>query len=62
MASQRSIKVNSDKIQVIMKLASLKTIKEVQGLNGKVAALNKFVSRATDKCLPFFCTLKKSFE
>ena len=24
--------------------------------------LNRFVSRATDKCLPFFCTLKKSFK
>ena len=31
-------------------------------LNGKVDALNKFVPRATDKCLPFFRTLKKSFE
>ena len=37
-------------------------MKEVQSLNGKVAALNRFVSRATDKCLPFFRTLKKSFE
>ena len=37
-------------------------MKEVQNLNGKVAALNRFVSRATDKCLPFFHTLKKSFE
>ena len=27
-----------------------------------MAALNRFVSRATDKCLPFFRTLKKSFE
>ena len=27
-----------------------------------MAALNRFVSRATNKCLPFFCTLKKSFE
>ena len=24
--------------------------------------MNRFVSRATDKCLPFFRTLKKSFE
>ena len=24
--------------------------------------MNRFVSRVTDKCLPFFCTLKKSFE
>ena len=34
-------------------------VKEVQNLNSKVAALNRFVSRVTDKCLPFFCTLKK---
>ena len=31
-------------------------------MNGKVAALNRFVSKATDKCLPFFRVLKKSFE
>ena len=39
-----------------------KTIKEMQSLNGKIAALNRFVSKATDKCLPFFRTLRKSFE
>lgn len=39
-----------------------KTIKEAQSLNGKIVALNKFISRATDKCLPFFRALKKSFE
>ena len=37
-------------------------MKEVQSLNGKVAALNRFISRATDKCLPFFYTPKKHFE
>ena len=31
-------------------------------MNGKVAALNRFVSKATDKCLPFFRVLRKSFE
>ena len=36
--------------------------KEVQSLNDKVATLNRFVSKVTDKCLPFFRTLKKSFE
>ena len=30
-------------------------------MNGKIAALNRFVSRATDRCLPFFRTLKRSF-
>ena len=38
-----------------------RTIKEVQSLTGRVAALNRFVSRATDKCLPFFKTLRKAF-
>ena len=45
-----------------MEMTPLRNVKEVQSLNGKVAALNRFVSRATDKCLPFFRTLKKSFE
>jgi len=62
MVSQRGIKVNPDKIQAIMKLTPPKTVKEVQSLNCKIAVLNRFVSRATDKYLPFFYTLKKSFE
>ena len=45
-----------------MEMASPRNVKEVQSLNSKVATLNSFVSRATDKCLPFFRTLKKSFE
>ena len=60
--SQRGIEVNSEKIQAIMELTPPKTVKEVQSLNNKVAALNRFISRATGKCLPFFHTLKKSFE
>ena len=45
-----------------MELEPPRTVKAVQSLNGKVAALNKFVSKVTEKCLPFFCTLRKSFE
>ena len=62
MVSQRGIEVNLDKIQAIMEMAPRRNVKEVQSLNEKVAALNRFVSRATDKCLPFFRMLKKSFE
>ena len=62
MVSQRGVEVNPDKIQAIMELALPKTVKEVQSLNSKVAALNRFVLKATDKCLSFFRTLKKSFE
>ena len=42
-------------------MASPKTIKEVQKLIGRVATLNKFVSKATDKCLPLFKILKQAF-
>jgi len=45
-----------------MEMAPPRNVKKVQSLNNKVAALNRIVSRATDKFLPFFCTLKKSFE
>ena len=40
----RGIKANVDKIRAIMEIKSPKTVKEVQSLKGKVAALNKFVS------------------
>ena len=43
-----------------MMLTPPKTIKEVQSLNGKIATLNRFVLRVTDKCLPFFYALKKA--
>ena len=62
MVSQRGIKVNPNKIRAIMEMAPPRNVKEVQSLNSKVAALNRFMLRATNKCLPFFCVLKKSFE
>ena len=62
MVSHRGIEVNPEKVRGIMELTPLKMVKEVQSLNRKIAVLNRFVSKATDKCLPFFYTLKKSFE
>ena len=58
----RGIEVNPEKVRAILELEPSRTVKAVQSLNGKVAALNRFVSKATDKCLPFFRVLKKSFE
>ena len=62
MVSQRGIEVNPEKVRAILEIESPRTVKAVQSLNGKVAALNRFVLKATDKCLPFFQVLKKSFE
>ena len=58
MVSQRRIKANLKKVKVIMEMTLPKTVKEVQRLMGWVVALNRFVSKAIDKCLSFFKTLK----
>ena len=60
MVSERGIETNPEKVHAIINMASPRTIKEVQNLTGKIAALNRFVSRVTDKCLPFFKTLKRA--
>ena len=49
-------------MNAIIEVKSPKTVKEVQSLTGKVTALNRFVFRATDKCMPFFKVLKKAFQ
>ena len=61
MVSQQGIEANPNKIKEIMEVKSPKTVKEVQSLTGKVAALNRFISQVTDKCLPFFKVLNKAF-
>ena len=61
MVSQRGIEVNPKKIWAIVELEPPRTVKEVQSLNGKIATLNRFVSRAMNRCLPFFRTLRRSF-
>ena len=59
MVLQRGIEANPDKIQAILNMERPRNVKEVQSLTGRVAALNRFVSKATNKCLPFFKVLKK---
>ena len=61
MESQRGIEANPEKVQAIINMSLPKTVKEVQKLTGRIAALNRFVSKATNKCLPFFKTLKQAF-
>ena len=60
--NNRGIDANSDKIKVVLDMSSPSNIKEVQRLTGRIAALNRFVSRASDKCQPFFQVLKKAFQ
>ena len=62
MISQRGIETNPNKIQAILNMEPPWNVKDIQSLNGLVAAFNRFVSKATDKCLPFFRVLRKAFE
>ena len=58
----RGIEANPDKIKALVDMPSPAGIKEVQRQTGRIAALSRFVSRASDKCQPFFQVLKKAFQ
>ena len=61
MVFQQGIEANPEKFGAILEMTSLRTVKEVQKLTRRIAALNRFISKVTDKCLPFFKTLKQAF-
>ncbi|GKA39727.1 reverse transcriptase domain-containing protein [Tanacetum coccineum] len=48
-----------DKVEAVLSLPSPKCLKDVQKLNGKLASLNRFLSKSAKKSLPFSKTLKK---
>nr|GEY53016.1 reverse transcriptase domain-containing protein [Tanacetum cinerariifolium] len=56
------IKLCPDKTEAVLQLPSPRTIKEVQILNGKLASLNRFLSKLAKKSLPHFKTLKKCIK
>ena len=60
--NNRGIEANLDKIKVVLDMPPPSSIKEVQRLIGRIVALSRFVSRASDKCQPFFQVLKKYFQ
>ena len=62
MVSYKGIEANLDKIQAILNMEPPRNIKEVQSLIERVAALNRFISKATDKYLPFFKVFREAFE
>ncbi|GJS68703.1 reverse transcriptase domain-containing protein [Tanacetum coccineum] len=53
------LKVCLEKVDAVLSLPSLKCLKDVQKLNGKLASLNRFLAKSAEKSLPFFKTLKK---
>ncbi|GJY56804.1 reverse transcriptase domain-containing protein [Tanacetum coccineum] len=62
MISPKGIKQCPNKTKAVLQLPSLRTIKEVQSLNGELASLNRFLSKPAEKSLPLFKTLKKCIK
>nr|GEW12939.1 ribonuclease H-like domain, reverse transcriptase, RNA-dependent DNA polymerase [Tanacetum cinerariifolium] len=56
------IKPYPDKTVDVLQQPSLQTIKEIHSLNGKLASLNRFLSKLAEKSLPLFKTLKKCIK
>ena len=60
----RGIETNLEKIKALIDMKSPAKVKDVQSLTGRIAALSRFISKSTDKCVPFFNLLmgNKKFE
>ena len=62
MVTKRGIEASPEQIKSIMELESQKTIKDIRKLTGRVAALNRFISRSSERCKPFCDLLRKNSE
>ncbi|XP_052189983.1 uncharacterized protein LOC127799804 [Diospyros lotus] len=60
MVNERGIEANPEKIRALLDMQSPTKTKKVQSLNGQVATLSSFVSKSSDKSIPFFKVLKKA--
>ncbi|KAJ8624792.1 hypothetical protein MRB53_033322 [Persea americana] len=59
LVTRRGIEANPDQVTAIQELQSPTSAKQVQRLTGMAAVLNRFITRASDKCRPFFQLLRK---
>nr|XP_043625708.1 uncharacterized protein LOC122597141 [Erigeron canadensis] len=60
--TREGFKADPEKIKDIQSMKALQTLKEVQSLNGKLAALHRFLSKSADRTLSFFQTLMGCLE
>ncbi|GJX48843.1 reverse transcriptase domain-containing protein [Tanacetum coccineum] len=65
--TKQGIKAKPSKVKAITDVEQPKTLKDVQSLNEKIAALSRFLSKGAERSLPFFkvlksCTDKKNIQ
>jgi hypothetical protein len=58
LSSHRGIEANPTKIQAIINMTPPQSSRDVQRLTGRLAALNRFISKSAERSLPFLKTLR----
>nr|AAO19368.1 putative polyprotein [Oryza sativa Japonica Group] len=58
LVSERGIEANPEKIDAIQQMKPPSSVREVQKLTGRIAVLSRFLSKAAERGLPFFKTLR----
>ncbi|GJR74150.1 putative nucleotidyltransferase, ribonuclease H [Tanacetum coccineum] len=56
--TKQGIKANPSKVKAVTDLDQPRTLKDIQSLNGKLAALSRFLSKGAERSLAFFKVLK----
>ncbi|KAM1011697.1 hypothetical protein ACFX2C_047006 [Malus domestica] len=62
LVTQRGIEAHPRQIRAILDMKSPITLKEIQSLTRRSAALNRFLLRSTIRCKPFFKAMKRAQE
>jgi hypothetical protein len=58
--STKGIEANPDKSRALVEMQDPVSVKDVQKLTGRVAALNRFIPRSAERSLPFFQVLRSA--
>ncbi|XP_059635620.1 uncharacterized protein LOC132277791 [Cornus florida] len=56
--NNKGIEISPAQVEALLKNAELSTVKEVQSLTGRIAALSRLISKLSDRCKPFFDTIR----
>nr|XP_017247956.1 PREDICTED: uncharacterized protein LOC108219166 [Daucus carota subsp. sativus] len=60
MVNHRGIEANPAKIKALLDMKAPQNVRQVQSLTGRIAALNRFVSKSSDRCKEFFKAIKEA--
>ena len=60
LVSTKGIETNPDKIAALCNMEEPQSIRDVQKLTGRIAALNRFIPLSADRSLPLFKVLRSS--